>query len=286
MGRVRDRMQQELTLRGLSASTHERYLSFARAFVAHFKRPPKELGAEHARIWILHLLTVLHRSPATVNVAIGALRFLFGATLKRPDVMRDIRMVRKNCPCPEVPSGSEIARLLAATSDVKQRAMFMLMYGAGLRVSELLHLTAGDIDSERMVVVVRDTKTRHDRLVPLSARMLDALRAYWRARRPAGPWLFPGKTPGAPLTRAAVNMVLRKAAARAGLTKRMHPHILRHAFATHMLELGTDLRTVQLLLGHRSIRSTTRYTHLTEARRRNLNNPLEALGTEEGRVLG
>jgi site-specific recombinase XerD len=254
--------------------------------VAHFRRPPQELGAEHVRAWVLHLLTALGRSASTVNVAIAALRFLFGTTLKRPEVMVGIRTVRKDRACPQVPSGSELERLFAATTDLKQRAMFMLLYGAGLRVSELLHLTPSDIDSARMVIVVRDTKTRHDRLVPLSMRMLKELRAYWRARRPAGQCLFPGRKPGAPLTREAVSAALRKAAARAGITKHMHPHLLRHAFATHMLELGADLRTVQILLGHRSIRSTTCYTQLTEARRRTLKNPVEVLGTEEGRLLG
>lgn len=273
-------------MRGLSAATHESYVGYARAFVAHFKRSPTELGAEHVRVWILHLLTVLDRSASTVNVAIAALRFLFGTTLKRPEVMLGIRPVRKDRACPQVPSGSELERLFAATTDIKQRAMFMLLYGAGLRVSELLHLTPCDIDSARMVIVVRDTKTRHDRLVPLSMRMLNELRAYWRERRPAGQCLFPGKQPGAPLTRAAVSAALRKAADRAGLTKHMHPHLLRHAFATHMLELGADLRTVQILLGHRSIRSTTCYTQLTEARRQALKNPVEVLGTEEGRRLG
>ncbi|MEY4509384.1 MAG: hypothetical protein RLZZ450_1506 [Pseudomonadota bacterium] len=286
MGALRERMQQDLTLRGMSQSTHEAYLRQARSFIAHFRRPASELGTEHVRTWVLHLLTVLGRTPATVNLAIAGLRFLFDTTLQRPEVMQGIRNVRSNHRCPAVPSGSELEQLLAATSNLRHRAMFMLLYGAGLRVSELLKLSVSDIDSKRMVIVVRDTKTRHDRLAPLTPRMLEALRAYWRARRPNGPYLFESRRGGSPLTRAAVAFALREAASRAGLGKHFYPHLLRHAFATHMLELGADVRSVQVLLGHASMRSTARYLQLTEARRSTLKNPLEALGSEEGRSLG
>jgi site-specific recombinase XerD len=159
-------MREDLTTRGMSAATHESYLMYAGAFVAHFMRPASELGAEHVRAWVPHLLTTLDRKAATVNVAIAALRFLFGTTLKRPEVMLSIRNVRGNHVCPELPSGSEVERLFAATTDIRYRAMFMLLYGAGLRVSELVSLVASDIDSARMVIVVKDTKTRHDRLAP------------------------------------------------------------------------------------------------------------------------
>lgn len=287
MGKIRKRMLQDLTLRGMSAATQESYLTYARLFVAYHKKSPTELGTEDVRAWVLHLLTTLGRKASTVNVAIAALRFLFGTTLGRAEVMQGIRNVTKEHACPEVPSGTEVERLLSCTTDLKHRAMFLLLYGAGLRVSELLKLAPSDIDSARMVIVVRDTKTRHDRLAPLSPRMLQELRAYWRERRPKGPYLFPGsKSEQAPLTRSAVRLGLRKAASRAGLHKLIYPHLLRHAFATHMLELGTDLRSVQILLGHRSIRSTTQYMHLSEARRRSLKNPVEVLGTAEGRALG
>jgi site-specific recombinase XerD len=286
MGALRERMRQDLTLRGLSQSTHDAYLSQAGAFLAHFRRPARELGPEHVRAWVLHLLTVLRRRPASVNQAIAGLRFLFGTTLNRPAVMQGIRNVRRNQGCPSVPSGRELEQLLSATSDLRHRALFMLLYGAGLRVSELVKLAPSDIDSKRMVIVVRDTKTRRDRLAPLTPRMLEALRAYWRARRPNGPYLFAGRREGMPLTRAAVAKALHKAATRADLGKHFYPHLLRHAFATHTLELGADIRSVQVLLGHASIQSTTRYLQLTEARRSTLRNPLELLGSEEGRTLG
>jgi len=286
MGTLRERMQQDLTLRGLSPATHEAYLRQARAFVAHFRRDASKLGTEHVRAWVLHLLTDLGRSPASVNLAIAALRFLFGTTLKRPDVMQGIRNVRMNHGCPEVPSGREVELLLAATPGLRHRAMFMLLYSAGLRVSELVKLCPSDVERRRMVIVVRETKTRRDRLVPLAPRMLEVLRAYWRSFRPSGPYLFPGLCEGKPVTRDAVALALHNAAARAGLGKHFYPHLLRHAFATHMLELGADIRSVQILLGHTSIRSTARYLQLTEARRSTLKNPLEVLGREEGRSLG
>ena len=285
MGKHRDRMQQDLVLRGFARATCEGYLRCARAFVAHFGRSADELGSEQVRSWVLWLLTVKKRDAATVNVAIAALRHLF-ASLGRPEVMLGIRGVRKQYREPDVLSGSEVERLLEASVDLKHRAIFMLLYGAGLRVEELLALTVSDIDSQRMVVHVRNTKNRHDRIVPLSPRMLQALREYWKARRPKDTLLFPGRGRDKHLTRAAVALAIRKTARSAGIDKKVHPHLLRHAFATHLLELGADLRTVQILLGHRSLSSTLRYTHMTEARRLTLRSPIEALSTEQGRILG
>ena len=244
MGQIRDRMVADLALRGLAKETSEVYLRYARAFTAFHKRSPSELGTEHVRAWVLHLLRERHSNPRTVNVALAALRFLFTITLLRPDVMASIRAVRTQHRQPDVPGGSQVAAILANARNAKDRAMFMLLYGAGLRVSELLSLVVGDIDSKRMVIHVRDTKNRYDRVVPLPAF------------------------------------------ARAGLTLRVYPHLLRHAFATHLLEMGTDLRTVQILLGHRSLQSTARYTHLSEARRATLRSPLDVLNTEEGKRLG
>jgi integrase/recombinase XerD len=145
-------MRQDLTTRGMSHSTQESYITYAGAFVAHFKRPASQLGSEHARAWVLHLLTKLGRKAATLNVAIAALRFLFGTTLKRPEVMLGIRNMPGNHLCPELPSGSEVERLLAATTDIRHRAVFMLLYGAGLRVSELLKLWLGGMPAITMVL--------------------------------------------------------------------------------------------------------------------------------------
>jgi integrase/recombinase XerD len=285
MGKHRDKMEQDLALRGLSASTREGYLRYADAFVAHFERSADELGTDQVRSWLLWLLKVRKRDAGTVNVAVASLRFLF-ASLGRPEVMHSIRGVRRQRRAPDILSGGEVERLLAASADIKHRAIFTLLYGAGLRVSEVLALRVGDIDSQRMVVHVRNTKNRHDRIVPLSPRMLHTLRDYWKARRPQGTLLFPGQCGSKPLSRDAVGLAIRKTARRAGIEKKVYPHLMRHAFATHMLELGTDLRTVQILLGHRSLSSTTRYTHLTEARRLTLSSPLESLRTEQGQILG
>jgi len=278
-------MVEDLALRGIAETTVEVYVDYARSFVAHFGRSADELGTEHVRGWLLWLLKERRLSPATVNVAIAALRQLF-TTLGRPDVMHGIRSVRKQYHSPDILSGSEVQRLLAAASDIKHRAIFTLLYGGGLRISELLALKVADLDSRRMVIHVRDTKTRYDRIVSLSPRMLQTLREYWKERRPTGPWLFPGRAPGSQMTRVGVSEALRNCARVAGISKRVHPHLLRHAFATHLLELGTDLRSVQVLLGHRSLSSTTRYTHLTEARRVALSSPIEMLTTERGSVLG
>ena len=183
-------MAADLALRGLSAATCEAYLRYAQKFVAYHKRSPHELGVEHVRTWVLHLLQAQGRNPNTVNVCISALRFLFGTTLERPEVMASVRVVRTRSRQPDVPSGSQVAALLAHARNAKDRAMFMLLYGAGLRVSEMLALVAGDIDSTRMVIHVRDTKNRHDRIVPLPPAALEALRTYWRESRPKGKLLF------------------------------------------------------------------------------------------------
>ena len=286
MGQVRVKMAEDMRLRGLSENTQEMYLRAARGFVAFHMLSPTKLGTEQVRRYLLFLLDVALRSASTVNVVISALRFLYGTTLGRPEVMQPIRAVRKDRPEPDVLGGSEVEALLAHTASVKYHAMFTVLYGGGLRISEALNLGVPDIDSRRMVLHLRDTKTNHDRFVPLSPKMLTALRSYWKADRPTGKYLFPGPSGEAPLTRNAVLNAIKKAARAAGITRNVPPHSLRHAFATHMLELGSDLRSVQLLLGHRSIESTTRYTHLSEARLQALPSPVEVLGTPEGRPLG
>jgi integrase len=182
---------------------------------------------------------------------------------------------------------SEVALLLAATDSPKYRAIFMLAYGAGLRVSEITALQVADIDSQRMLIHVREGKTgpRH---VMLSPRVLEALRAYWKTARPKGPSLFPGRSRSAnpSLSREAVNRVLLKVARKAGIHKRVYPHMLRHCFATHMLETGADIRSVQVLLGHARIESTTTYLHLSSAHLRATPSPIDLLGTPAGSILG
>jgi integrase/recombinase XerD len=279
MGRIRDKMEQDLVLCGRSAATQESYLRYARMFVTYLGRSPTHASNADVRRWLLHLLRDKKYKPATVNTAIGALRFLFGTTLQRPEVMHGVHSVRKDHPAPDVLSGSEVGRLLEHAPSLKHKTLFMLMYGAR-------HLQVADVDSRRMVLHVRRTKNHYDRVLPLSERTLSTLRQYYREARLKGPLLFAGRKGDVPITRNAINFAMRRAVDAAGLNKRVHPHLLRHSFATHLLEMGTDLRTVQILLGHRSLQSTARYTHLSEARRANLKSPLDLLGTEEGRALG
>jgi len=229
MGQLQDRMIEDLTLRGSAPNTHLAYVRCARAFVAFHRRPPAELGEEHVRTWLLHLLTVRKRSPRTVNVHIAALRVLYDVTLQRPEVMVGVRAVRTKDRQPDIPSGQQVRALLDAAPSLKHRAMFMLLYGAGLRVSEMLALTTADIDSARMVLHIRDTKNRHDRIVPLPRPALDALRAYWKEERPSGPMLFEGRCGRETLTRGAVNQGVSRAARKAGIPHRVQPHLLRHA---------------------------------------------------------
>jgi site-specific recombinase XerD len=200
--------------------------------------------------------------------------------------MQPVRSVLKQQPLPILLSGGEVERLIANAPGTIYRAIFTLLYGVGLRISEALHLEVGDVDSPRMVITVRKAKNRHARQVPMPNLVLATLRWYWKQERPSGPHFFPGRQGNRYLSKEAVHLALQVAAREAGITKRVYAHLLRHCFATHCLELGVDLRTVQILLGHLSIQSTTRYTQISEARRQTLQLPMDLLGTEEAKPLG
>jgi site-specific recombinase XerD len=221
--------------------------------------------------------------PATVNVYAGAIRFLYSVTLKRPQDVTEVVRMKVPMRLPAVLSGTEVERLLGAVRGIKHRALVLLAYGAGLRVSEIARLEVGDIDPKRMLLHVRQSKRGRERYVMLSPILLRALRAYWKRARPSGPHLFPGRDPDKLMTRVAIHKAIRKAARRAGIEKRVSPHTLRHSFATHLVEAGTDLRSVQVLLGHASLRSTVGYVHVSAARVQALKSPLDELGTPEGR---
>jgi integrase/recombinase XerD len=284
-----ERMQIHMELRGLRPNTTYTFANCARRFLAYVGKPPTAVTTEDVEGFLLDLAR-RGRSPRTRNVNLAAVRCLLAAA--RGDASRivtaGIPSAKRPHRCPEILSGSEIVRLLAATDSPKYRAIFMLAYGAGLRVSEITSLFTSDIDSERMLIRVRAGKTgpRH---VMLSPRVLAALRAYWKAARPQGPELFPGgrrQRPGTQLTRESINRVLAKVAQKAGIHKRVHPHQLRHCFATHMLEAGADVRSVQVLLGHARLESTTTYLHLSSAHLRATPSPIDLLGTKAGTVLG
>ncbi len=286
MGKLRDKMQTDLELSGLADNTITTYLRCCRRFAAHFRRPPETMGGDEIRECLLHLQQVGGLANGSCNVYRGALCFLYRVTLGRPEEVSNLpkRKVRKKVPV--VLSGSEIERLLSAIRCPKYRAIVMLGYGAGLRVGEIRSLEVGDIDSKRMVLHVRNAKRGKERHVPLSGQLLKALRTYWRTARPQGSYVFPGRKIDKPLSRAAISKALKKTVGKAGIDKRVTPHTLRHSFATHMLELGADIRSVQVLLGHSSLSSTTGYLHLSTARLVSLPSPLELLGTPPGMRLG
>ena len=254
MGELRDRMAVDLRLRGMSPVTQRMYLGCAERFVAFHRRSPKELGAAEIRGFLDHLVRDRKVSRATQVVYVAAIHFLYRTTLDRPGEVQRIPYPRRVSErLPEILSPSEIGQLLAAVSSLKHRAMVMVAYGAGLRVSEVLSLTAADIDSKRMLIRVRAGKGDKDRYVMLSARLLAALRAYWRQRPSGDGYLFPSPRPGQP------------------------PHVLRHSFATHLLEAGTDIRVIQALLGHRSLRTTARYALVSRKHVGTVQSPLDAL---------
>jgi integrase/recombinase XerD len=283
MGKTRDQMIQDLQLRGLSEKTSKEYVRYARRFVAYHGRPAEGMGLPEIRQFLLHRLVDDKVSHATQKVTIAALRFLYGTTLKRPEVAVEIRYPKVKSALPGVLSGTEVGQLLGAMESPMYRAITMATYGAGLRVSEVVALRPEDIDSQRMLIHIRGAKGGRDRMVPLPERVLFTLRQYYRAVRPTGPFLFPGKEPGHHISVDAFRHHLHEAARNAGLQKRTHPHVLRHSFATHLLELGTDIRVIQMLLGHSSILTTLRYTRVTPRHVARVQSPIDVLDTPEAK---
>ena len=286
MGKLRDQMIEDLQLRDYARKTCKAYVDCARAFVAYHRRPPEQMGELEIRQFLMHLVETKKVGPATRKMHVAGIKFLYEVTLRRPEVVASIPWPKVAHGVPEILSGSEIAKLLDAVDALKHRAVIMTAYGAGLRVSEVCALQVEDIDSQRMTLRIRQGKGNQARYVPLPERVLFLLRRYWAIERPKKPWLFPGKQPGCPVSEAAVRYQLRTTASKTGLTKRVTPHVLRHSFATHLLELGTDVRVIQMLLGHRSIRSTARYTHLTSRVLAKTKSPVDVLGTPKQKMIG
>ena len=255
---LRQRMLEDMAVRNLAQNTQSAYLQQVVAYARHFHRSPDQLGLEEIRAYQVHLTQTRGLSPSSISVATGALRFLYKVTLKRDWAVEEIPMPRRPFRLPVILSYEEIMRLLESVGNLKHRAILTTAYAAGLRVSEATHLKVTDIDSGRMMLRVDQGKGRKDRYVMLSPRLLELLRAYWKAARPTT-WLFPGDVPGQPITRDAVGQACRRARRASGIRKPVTPHSLRHAFATHLLESGADVRKIQLLLGHRSLATTSRY---------------------------
>ena len=276
MGKLKDKMEGDLKLRGRCENTRKTYLRCAERFAAHYMKSPEQMGKEQVRDYLLHLAEQRKVKPSTYNVYAASLTFLYTHTLQRPQEVAWIGRMKVRHTVPAILSKEEVERLLDNLDSVKMQAIVMAAYGTGLRVSEACSLRVQDIDSQRMVIHVNG-KGERERYVMLPQRLLETLRAYWKEARPSGPQLFPGKKPAATLRRATVNKALHKAAAAAKLNKRVTPHSLRHAFATNLLETGTDLRTLQVLLGHASISSTIRYAHVSPAVIRRTKSPVDRL---------
>ncbi len=285
MGQLRDRMEADLRLRCYSKGTQAEYLRCAKHFARYHWRSPAAMGEAEVRAFLLHLLKS-GKGPSVVKMHVAAVKFLYEVTLQRPEEVVRIPWPKVARPLPDVLSGSEVERLLSAVESRKYRMVLMAAYGAGLRVSEACGLSVEDIDSPRGLLHIRDGKRGRDRYVMLPTRLLLALREYWRLEKLAGPRLFPGSVPGQCVSQGAVRAALRKAVTACRLTKRVTTHTLRHSFATHLLEGGTDIRTIQVLLGHASIRTAAIYTHISVSHIGRTRSPLDLLGTPEGAVLG
>ncbi|HEY3148602.1 MAG TPA: site-specific integrase [Dongiaceae bacterium] len=280
---LRQRMLEDMHLRKLEPKTQTSYVRAVRKLAAFLERSPDTATAEDLRRFQLHLVDQ-GTSPITLNATITGLKFFFGTTLDRGELMAKMSPVRVPQTLPVVLSREEVARLLAAVSNLKHQTALSVAYGAGLRSSEVIALKVGDIDSERMTLRVEQGKGRKDRYAMLSPVLLERLRAWWRVAHAQGKifskgWLVPGLNPMDPLSARQLNRAIRAGADAAGIDKRVSMHSLRHAFATHLLEQKVDIRVIQVLLGHKKLETTSIYTHVATAVLREVVGPLELLPT-------
>ncbi len=277
MTALRQRMLEDMQIRNLAPATQRAYVEHVSRFARHVGCSPALLGPEEIRAYLVYLTTEKQLAPRTIIVAVAALRFLYTVTLHTPwSVAAVIPAPKQPQTLPVILSPAEVVQFLDAVTAQPHRTILTVCYAAGLRISEAVHLTLPAIDSQRMVLHVKLGKGQKDRDVMLSPKLLTILRDWWRVRRPR-PWLFPGDRPGTPLTTRAVNRACRKALRRCQIPKPITPHSLRHAFAVHLLETGTDVRTIQLLLGHRSLETTARYLAVATTRVCATASPLDLL---------
>jgi len=278
---LRKMMLDELQRRNYSEHTTRSYIRTVEDFARRFNRPPDRLGPRHVREYQAELFLKRKLSPGSVTVRLAALRFFYGKTLKKSWNIADTPYPRKNHRLPVILSQEEVARLIQAARTPFHRTLLMTLYATGMRCAELTHLKISDIDSQRMVIHVQGGKGRKDRDVMLSAKLLEELREHWhRLRRRPQVWLFPGHhnhCGNQPIDCKTVWHACYQASQRAGLQKSIHPHTLRHCFATHLLEAGADLRTIQILLGHHDLKETTVYLHLSQRHLNATPSPLDSL---------
>src|SRR6266852_5196699 len=275
MSPLRRRMIEDMTIRKFAPKTQHDYLHRVKNFAAYLGRSPDPASSEDVRHYQLHL-TASGVGVPTVNQTVSTLRFFFKVTLGRPDLAERTTFVREPRKLPVVLSPEEVVRLLDAAPGLKYKAALSVAYGAGLRASEVVALKVSDIDSKRMLVRVEQGKGRKDRQAMLSPQLLEVLRAWWRQCRSQG-WLFPGPDPVLPITARQLNRACHMAAEVAGLGSWISPHTLRHSFATHLLESHTDVRVIQVLLGHAKLETTARYAQVATNLLRTVTSPLDHL---------
>lgn len=276
---LRQRMLDDMAFRNMSASTQQCYTYAVAGFARYHKISPDKLGIEHIRDYRRHLLSRGLKAKS-INPIVGALRFFYGTTLGNKALAEQITYARPEDTLPAVLTQDQVRELLKAERNPKMRTIFITIYAAGLRISEVTRLRTGDINSKRMVIHVRQAKGHKDRYVMLSEPHLAILRSYWKHGQPEGDLLFPGPFLNCPITARSVQRAFREAADRAGLDETVSPHTLRHSFATHLLEQGVDVRVIQDLLGHRNINSTARYARVAINTIRKIQSPLELLVME------
>jgi site-specific recombinase XerD len=270
---LRRRMIEDMTIRKLAPKTQIGYIRTIKNFAAFLGRSPDSASLEDVRRFQLHLAANGAHTPLR-NHAVSALRFFFRVTLKRHDIIEHTTFIHEPRKLPVVLSPEEMARLLNAAPGLKYKAALSVAYGAGLRAAEVVSLKVCDIDSKRMIIRVEQGKGRKDRNVMLSPHLLGLLRTWWRAERPQG-WLFPGRNPVQPMTTRQLNRACHSAAEAAGIEKNVSPHTLRHSFATHLLEQNTDIRVIQVLLGHAKLENTALYTRVATKTISAVRSPLE-----------
>jgi site-specific recombinase XerD len=270
---LRQRLIHDLQIRNRSPKTIACYVAHVAAFARHFGRSPELLDEEHVRQYQLYLVHQKRASWSAFNQAVCALRFFYKVTLPRDWAVTHVPYGKRPRKTPCVLSRTEVRQLLSCVSRPVNRILLTTLYAAGLRLSEGLHLQVQDVDSQRMLLHIRSGKGQKDRLVPLSRVLLEELRLWYRIRRPTR-WLFPAQG-DEPLHPSSIQRVCREAASAAGLTKHVTPHTLRHSYATHLLEAGLDVRTLQKLLGHSQLATTASYTHVTNERLQGVASPLD-----------
>jgi integrase/recombinase XerD len=277
MTSLRQRMTEDMQVRNLALNTQTCYVQQVSLFARHFDKPPEQLGPEEIRTYQVYLTNERKLATGSVLIAVAALRFLYKVSLKKNWIFEDvIPAPKKPERLPVILSPEEVLDFLGCVGSPKHRAILTSCYAAGLRISECIHLKASDIDSQRMVIRVDQGKGQKDRYVMLSPKLLETLRSYWRAVRPKD-WLFEGTIPGRPINRSSVELACQKARQLLHTRKPITPHSLRHAFAVHLLEAGTDVRTIQLLLGHRSLATTARYLRIATSKVCSAASPLDLL---------